>query len=116
MRDLALFDLALNSKLRGCDLVKLKVRDISNGNRISARAIVMQQKTSRPVQFEITEQTRNSVAQWIDHEHLESDSYLFSSRIQYSPHLSTRHYARTLHKWASKSVLIPVIMALIDFN
>lgn len=53
-RDLALFNLALDSKLRGCDLVKLKVLDISHGDLISARAIVMQQKTSRPVQFEIT--------------------------------------------------------------
>ena len=65
VRDLALFNLALDSKLRGCDLVKLKVRDISHGDRISARAIVMQQKTSRPVQFEITEQTRNSLAHWM---------------------------------------------------
>lgn len=63
VRDLALFNLALDSKLRGCDLVKLKVRDVSHGDRISSRVIVMQQKTSRPVQFEFTEQTRNSVAQ-----------------------------------------------------
>lgn len=70
LRELALFNLALDSKLRGCDLVKLRVRDISHGDRISSRAIVMQQKTSRPVQFEITEQTRNSVDKWIDHEHL----------------------------------------------
>ncbi|PPC80889.1 MAG: integrase, partial [Methylotenera sp.] len=80
-RDLALFNLALDSKLRGCNLVKLKVRDISHGDRIYTRAIVMQQKTSRPVQFEITEQTRNSIARWIDHAHLSSDTYLFSSRI-----------------------------------
>lgn len=107
VRDLALFNLALDSKLRGCDLVKLKVRDISHGDRISSRAIVMQQKTSRPVQFEITEQTRNSVAQWIDHEHLGSDSYLFSSRIHDSPHLSTRQYARIVHDWVAQIGLDP---------
>jgi hypothetical protein len=60
-RDLALFDLALDSKLRACDLVKLRVRDICPGDRVAPRAIIMQQKTSRPVQFEITEQTRAAV-------------------------------------------------------
>jgi hypothetical protein len=59
-RDLALFNLAIDSKLRACDLVKVRVRDISHGERVAARAIVMQQKTQRPVQFEITEPTRDS--------------------------------------------------------
>ena len=108
VRDLALFNLALDSKLRGCDLVKLKVRDISHGDRISARAIVMQQKTSRPVQFEITEQTRNSLAHWMAHEHLGSDSYLFPSRIHDSPHLSTRQYARIVHNWVEQIGLDPI--------
>lgn len=106
-RDLALFNLALDSKLRGCNLVKLKVRDISHGDRIYTRAIVMQQKTSRPVQFEITEQTRNSIARWIDHAHLSSDTYLFSSRIHDSLHLSTRQYARIVHKWVKLIGLDP---------
>jgi integrase len=106
-RDLALFNLALDSKLRGCDLVKLKVRDISHGDRISTRAIVMQQKTSRPVQFEITEQTRNSISHWINHKNLGSDSYLFSSRIHDSLHLSTRQYARIVHKWVEQIGLDP---------
>src|SRR5205807_1941921 len=61
-RDLALFDLGIDSKLRACDLVRLKVRDIFHGDRVAARAVVMQQKTSRPVQFEITESTREAVA------------------------------------------------------
>lgn len=64
-RDLALFNLAIDSKLRGCDLVKLRVRDISHGDHIARRATVMQQKTQQPVQFEITEQTRDTVSQWI---------------------------------------------------
>jgi len=61
IRDLALFNLAIDSKLRGCDLVKLRVRDISHGNQITARAIITQQKTGLPVHFEITEQTRKSL-------------------------------------------------------
>jgi hypothetical protein len=56
-RDLALFDLAIDSKLRACDLTKLRVRDVAHGEHVSSRAMVMQQKTQRPVQFEITEQT-----------------------------------------------------------
>jgi integrase len=67
IRDLALFDLAIDSKLRACDLVRLRVRDVSHGDRVAARTIVMQQKTQRPVQFEITEQTREAVAKWIHH-------------------------------------------------
>jgi hypothetical protein len=64
-RELALFDLGIDSKLRACDLLKLKVRDVRHGERIAARAIVVQQKTSRPVQFEITEPTRTALADWI---------------------------------------------------
>jgi integrase len=107
VRDLALFNLALDSKLRGCDLLKLKVRDISHGEHISPRAIVMQQKTGRPVQFEITEQTRNSVAEWLRLADLKSDSFLFPSRIHDSPHLSTRQYARIVNDWVTEIGLDP---------
>jgi hypothetical protein len=65
-RDLALFNLAIDSKLRGCDLVVLRVRDICHGNTISNRAIVMQKKTAQPVQFEVTDQTKTAVAEWIN--------------------------------------------------
>jgi hypothetical protein len=64
-RELALFNLAIDSKLRGCDLVKLRVCDVAQSNRVSTRAMILQQKTHRPVQFEITEQTRESVGAWI---------------------------------------------------
>jgi integrase len=94
MRELALFNLAIDSKLRGCDLVQLRVRDVAHGDRIAARTIVMQQKTQRPVQFEITEPTRKSVSAWIRHAALKAEDYLFPSRIRRSPHLSTRQYAR----------------------
>ena len=98
-RDLALFNLAIDSKLRGCDLVDLRVCDIAQGKTILPRAMVMQRKTHRPVQFEITEQTRQSVAFWIEKAHLCSDQYLFPSRVAKSPHLSTRQYARVVTTW-----------------
>ena len=65
VRELALFNLAIDSKLRSCDLAKLRLRDVAHGGRITARAIVMQQKTQRPVQFEITDPTRDTLAAWI---------------------------------------------------
>lgn len=99
IRDLALFNLAIDSKLRGCDLVKLRVRDISHGNQITARAIITQQKTGLPVHFEITEQTRKSLYAWIEYAHLRSDEFLFPSRIHDSLHLSTRQYARIVNAW-----------------
>ena len=61
-RELALFNLAIDSKLRSCDLVKLRVRDVCHGDRVGPRAIIMQPKTQRPVHFEITEQTRDSLS------------------------------------------------------
>ena len=81
-RDLALFNLAIDSKLRACDLIKLRVRDIAHGDRVSARATIMQQKTQRPVQFEITEPTRDAVTHWMNHAGLKSENYLFPTRLQ----------------------------------
>ena len=94
-----MFNLAVDSKLRSCDLVKLRVRDITHGDRVAARAIIMQQKTQRPVQFEITEQTRETVAGWIRHAGLRPEDFLFPSRVRTSPHLSTRQYARIVRGW-----------------
>ena len=102
IRDLALFDLAIDCKLRACDLVKIKVRDISHGDHIASRAIVMQQKTQRPVQFEITDPTRLAVEKWIRSAGLKSEDFLFPSRLCDSSHLSTRQYARIVHKWVSE--------------
>jgi integrase len=84
-RDLALFNLAIDSKLRACDLAKLRVRDVSHGERIAARTIVMQQKTQRLVQFEITEQTRDALAVWIKSATLRLEDFLFPSRVRQSP-------------------------------
>ena len=107
VRELARFDLGLDSKLRACDLVRLKVRDICHGDRIAARAIIMQQKTARPVQFEITEQTREAVGAWIEEAKLRSDDYLFPSRIHETPHLGTRQYARIVDNWVRQIGLDP---------
>lgn len=107
IRELALFNLAIDSKLRGCDLVKLKVSDISQGTHIASRAIVMQQKTQRPVQFEITEQTRDAVAAWITKAQLKSGDYLFPSRLHDSQHISTRQYERILKNWVTSIGLDP---------
>lgn len=104
-RDVALFNLAIDSKLRGCDLVSLRVNDISQGGTIFHRAIVTQRKTGRPVQFEITEQTRQSVLAWIDKNNLSGTQYLFPSRIHKSPHLSTRQYARIVVRWVKSAGL-----------
>ena len=107
VRDLALFNLAIDSKLRSCDLVKLRVRDVAHGNSIAKRAMVMQQKTHQPVQFEITEQTRVAIANWIANANLVSDDYLFKSQCKASPHLSTRQYARIVESWVSEIGLDP---------
>ena len=98
-RDLAMFNLGIDSKLRACDLTKLRVRDVCMGTRVAPRATVMQQKTQRPVQFEITEQTRESVESWIRVGGLSPSDFLFPGRIHASPHLSTRQYARIVHRW-----------------
>jgi integrase len=107
MRELALFDLSIDSKLRACDLLKLKVRDVCHGERVAARAIVVQQKTLRPVQFEITESTRAALTDWITLSGLVSDDFLFPSRVRSSPHLSTRQYTRIVDSWVAEVGLDP---------
>ena len=108
-RDLAMFNLAIDSKLRGCDLVCLHVRDVTHGSQILPRAMVIQRKTERPVQFELTEPTRAALAAWIEKTHLRSDQYLFPSRIGTSPHISTRQYARIVHHWVDAAGLDPSV-------
>jgi integrase len=106
-KDLALFNLAIDSKLRSCDLVRLRVQDVASEGRAVCRATVMQQKTSQPVRFELTEQTRQSVERWIQSASLTASNYLFPSRLRGSPHLSTRQYARILKGWISRIGLVP---------
>ena len=107
VRDIALFNLAIDSKLRGCDIVRLQVRDIAHSGRVTSRAAVIQQKTGQPVRFELTEQTRNAVAAWIENAQLSAEHYLFPSRMGQSPHISTRQYARIVKSWAKLIGLDP---------
>lgn len=100
-RELALFNLAVDSKLRGCDLVKLRVRDIAQAGRISKRAIITQQKTNHPVRFEITGQSRESLTRWIASMGLMTSDFLFPSRIRTSPHISARQYSRIVDSWVN---------------
>ncbi len=106
-RDLARFNLAIDSKLRSCDLVRLRVCDVAHGNRVTPRATIMQKKTGRPVPFEITEQTRDAIAALIEGSQLRPDRFLFPSRMTWSPHLSTRQYARIVKSWVSSIGLDP---------
>ncbi len=106
VRDLALFNPAIDSKLRGCNLVSLQVRDVTHVNQVLPRAQVVQRKTQRPVQFELTEPTRPAVRAWLDKAALRSEQYLFPSRLSTSPHLSTRQYARMISRWMAQQDLI----------
>jgi integrase len=77
VRDLALFNVAIDSKLRGCDLVNLRVRDVMHGGQVLPRAMIVQRKTQRPVQFELTEPARSAVIAWVEKAHLKAEGYLF---------------------------------------
>jgi integrase len=107
LRDLALFDLALDSKLRGCDLVALKISDLVSASGVRSRVVILQRKTGRPVQFEVTEQTRRSIANWIETKQLSPDDWLVPSRSKKGAHLSTRQYARLVDRWVSLIGLDP---------
>ncbi|WP_114226903.1 MULTISPECIES: tyrosine-type recombinase/integrase [Sphingomonas] len=106
-RDLALFDLALDSKLRGCDLVALKISDLVSASGVRSRVMILQHKTGRPVQFEVTEQTRRSIAAWLTYKRLAHGDWLFPSRSKAGAHLSTRQYARLVDKWVALIGLDP---------
>lgn len=101
LRDRALFDLAIDSKLRGCDLVKIKIGDVVSGAEIRTRAIVIQQKTGRPVQFELTADVRSSLLTWLERREGSIDDFVFPSRVNHAGHLSTRQYARLVDEWVT---------------
>ncbi|MBB4226840.1 tyrosine-type recombinase/integrase [Rhizobium mongolense] len=105
MRDRALFDLAIDSKLRGCDLVKIKIGTLVTGQEIRTRAMVVQQKTGRPVQFEITTEVRASLLAWLQRRGGTVDDYAFPSRVDHADHLSTRQYARLVDEWVTATGL-----------
>lgn len=101
VRELAMFNLAIDSKLRACDFTRLHVQDVCHGNQVPTRATVLQQKTQRPVQFEITGPTRECVEPWIKARRLSPTDFLFPSRLHSSPHLSTRQYSQIVHRWVA---------------
>jgi len=108
-RDLALFNLAIDSKLRGSDLVSLRLGDIAPRGYAVARATIRQHKTGRPVRFELTEQTREAVDDYLKSVRTEAGGYLFPSRVNDGAHLSTRQYARLLRDWLHHIGLDPAI-------
>src|SRR4051794_3455365 len=101
LRDRALFDLAIDSKLRGCDVVKIKIGDLVRGGQIRNRAIVLQQKTGRPVQFELKDDARSSLLAWLERRGGTIDDYAFPSRVDHAGHISTRQYARLVDEWVT---------------
>lgn len=101
LRDRALFDLAIDSKLRGCDVVKVRIGDLVSGGVIRNRAIVIQQKTSKPVQFELLEPARGSILAWLERRSGALEDYAFPSRTDHAGHLSTRQFARLVDEWVT---------------
>jgi integrase len=99
VRDLALFNLAIDSKLRGCDVVSLKVEDVAPHGYAIDRATVRQRKTGRPVKFEITEQTRQTVDDYLKASRKVPGDFLFTGRRGKERCLTTRQYARLLSEW-----------------
>ncbi len=106
-RDLALLNMAVDSKLRGCDLICLRVCDVFVAGRVKERASMTQSKTGNPVKFEITETTRQSLERWIADPEMLGVEFLWPSRLHGSPHLSTRQYARILRGWVKSIGLEP---------
>ena len=106
-RDLALFNLAIDSKLRSCDLVAMRDSDVVMAGSVRERAVIVQQKTGRPVQFELTEQTREAIHAWVAQRKQPDGDYLFPSRVHAETHLSTRQYARIVKKWVASIGLDP---------
>ena len=107
LRDVALFNVAIDSKLRGCDLVNLLVSDLVNADQVRERVSVIQSKTKKPVQFELTENTRNSVADWVKSPEMIGCAFMFPSRFHNRPHISTRQYGRLVRDWVTAIGLEP---------
>jgi len=115
IRDLAMFNVAIDSKLRGCDLVRLRVGDVHLGDSIRLRTAIVQQKTGRPVPFELTEPTREALASWLGQRGAHSNDWLFPSRTRLGDHLTTRQYGRLLDDWIALIGLNPLAMAPIAY-
>jgi integrase len=99
VRDLALFNCALDAKLRASDVVRLRVSDVAPGGALRSRSTVIQQKTGRPVPFEITDPTRDALVAWLARRGRRPDDWLFPSRSRAGAHITTRQYARLVDSW-----------------
>jgi integrase len=108
-RDLALFNLAIDSKLRGCDVVALRVEDVAPNGYAVDRATVGQKKTGRPVKFELTDQTRQAVDDFLKSAGKKPGDYLFTGRRGPSRAMTTRQYARLLADWVASIGLDPKV-------
>jgi site-specific recombinase XerC len=107
LRDRAPFDLAIDSKLRGCDVVRVRIGELVSGGRVRDRAIIVQQKTKRPVQFELMDTARKTMRAWLERRGGKLNDYVFPSRNDYMAHMSTRQYARLVHEWVAGIGLQP---------
>lgn len=106
-RDLALFNLAIDSKLRGCDVVALKVEDIASNGYSAQRATIRQKKTGQPVRFELTEQTRQAVDDYLRVVRKKRSEFLFTGRRGPQRGITTRQYARLVCAWLTSIDLDP---------
>lgn len=100
-RDLALFNMAIDSKLRGCDLVRMKIADVMASGQVKDRASVLQSKTKNAVRFEIAEGTRTSLIRWMQDPQMAGSEYLWPGRFHARPHICTRQYARIVRDWVT---------------
>jgi integrase len=101
IKELALFNLAIDSSLHVGDLLELRVRDVAPGGQVTERAKVTQQKTKKRIEFELSKPARDALSVWILQEELSPKQFLFPSRIHGSPHLSARQYGRIVDQWVT---------------
>ncbi|MBW4657015.1 MAG: tyrosine-type recombinase/integrase [Kaiparowitsia implicata GSE-PSE-MK54-09C] len=101
VRDLAMFNLAIDSKLRGCDLVRLRVADVVLGGTVRLRTAIVQRKSGRPVPFELTDSAREALTAWLRKRGSREDDWLFPSRSRHGEHVTTRQYGRLLDNWVA---------------
>ncbi len=109
VRDLAMFNLAIDSKLRGCDLVRMRIGDVVLGGTVRLRSTIIQQKTGRPVPFELTDSTREALAAWLRMRGKDQSDWLFPSRSSPGVHVTTRQYGRLLDDWVGLIGLDPAL-------
>jgi integrase len=108
-RDLAMFNLAIDSKLRACDVVALKVGDIAPNGYAADRATIRQRKTGQPVRFELTEQSRQAVDEYLRASTKEPSDFMFEGRKRPDRSMSTRQYARLVSEWIAGIGLDPYV-------